>query len=103
MQPYTVEFAQRELTPQKGEIKIGKSSYRADISGSTGYVREREAGSSKKYRIEHVLGGKNVFRGKSGSTRRRAAFAISPGDRRGCPSTGKTRHTPSTPPATAAM
>lgn len=61
MQPYTVEFAQRELTPQKGEIKIGKSSYRADISGSTGYVREREAGSSKKYRIEHVLGGKNVY------------------------------------------
>ncbi len=61
MQPYTAEFARKELTPQKGEIKIGKSSYRADISGSSGYVHERGAGKEKRYRIEHVLGGKNVY------------------------------------------
>lgn len=61
MQPYTAEFSRRELTPQKGEIQIGESSYRADISGSTGYVQERGAGKKKKYGIEHVLGGKNVY------------------------------------------
>ncbi len=60
MQPYTVEFARKELSPQSNEIQIGKSSYRADISGRDGFVRERGAGSAKKYRIEHVLGGKNV-------------------------------------------
>ena len=61
MQPYTAEFARKELTPQKGEIKIGKSSYRVEISGSTGTVRERGVGKEKRYRIEHVLGGKNVY------------------------------------------
>jgi tetratricopeptide (TPR) repeat protein len=60
MQPYTAEFARKELTPQGNEIRIGKSSYRADISGSAGFVRERGTGKEKKYRIEHVLGGKNV-------------------------------------------
>jgi tetratricopeptide (TPR) repeat protein len=61
MQPYTAEFARKELTPQSNEIQIGKSSYRADISGRDGFVREQGAGRAKKYRIEHVLGGKNVY------------------------------------------
>jgi tetratricopeptide (TPR) repeat protein len=61
MQPYTAEFARKELTPQANEIKIGESSYRADISGSSGLVLERGAVRDKKYRIEHVLGGKNVY------------------------------------------
>jgi tetratricopeptide (TPR) repeat protein len=61
MQPYTAEFARKELTPQGNEIRIGKAAYRAEMSGSTGFVRERGAGKEKKYRIEHVLGGKNVY------------------------------------------
>jgi hypothetical protein len=61
MQPYTAEFARKELTPQGNEITIGKASYRADISGATGFVRERGAGKEQKYRIEHLLGGKNVY------------------------------------------
>ena len=61
MQPYTAEFAKKSLTPQAAEVKIGKLSYRADISGSTGWVRERGPGGEKKYRIEQVLGGKNVY------------------------------------------
>jgi tetratricopeptide (TPR) repeat protein len=61
MQPYTSEFARKELTAQEDEIKIGSSSYRADISGPDGFVRERGAGGERKYRIEHVLGGKNVY------------------------------------------
>ncbi len=61
MQPYTAEFARKELSPQGKEIKIGKSSYRADMSGLTGFVRERGPGKDKKYRIEQVMGGKNVY------------------------------------------
>jgi tetratricopeptide (TPR) repeat protein len=61
MQPYTAEFAHKELTSQENEIKIGNSSYRADLSGRTGFVREQGSGNEKKYRIEHVLGGKNVY------------------------------------------
>src|SRR5208283_3334986 len=61
MQPYTAEFAKKSLTPQAAEVKIGKLSYRADISGSTGWVRERGIGGEKKYRIEQALGGKNVY------------------------------------------
>ncbi|SPF33790.1 Tfp pilus assembly protein PilF [Syntrophobacter sp. SbD1] len=61
MQPYTAGFAKKSLTPQAAEVKIGKFSYRADISGSTGWVRERGPGGEKKYRIEQALGGKNVY------------------------------------------
>jgi tetratricopeptide (TPR) repeat protein len=61
MQPYTAGFAKKSLTPQAAEVKIGKLSYRADISGSTGWVREQGPGGEKKYRIEQALGGKNVY------------------------------------------
>jgi tetratricopeptide (TPR) repeat protein len=61
MQPYTAGFAKKSLTPQAAEVKIGKFSYRADVSGSTGFVRERGPGGEKKYRIEQALGGKNVY------------------------------------------
>ncbi|MGA2400748.1 MAG: hypothetical protein ABSG91_03460 [Syntrophobacteraceae bacterium] len=61
MQPYTAEFAKTNLTTQTKEVKIGKFSYLADISGETGRVREDGPLSQKKYRIEHVLGGKNVY------------------------------------------
>jgi tetratricopeptide (TPR) repeat protein len=61
MQPYTQAFARKELTPQKNVIKIGGASYRTDISGSIGFLLESEAGGERKYRIEHVMGGKNVY------------------------------------------
>ena len=63
MQPYTSDFARTKLTPHTGEIAIDGFAYRAEISGSTGYVVEKGKGpsDSKKYKIEHVLGGKNVY------------------------------------------
>lgn len=61
MRPYTSEFAKTDLTNQTGEIKIGKSSYRADIAGETGWILEDGPEGRKQYRIEHVLGGKNVY------------------------------------------
>ncbi len=61
MQPYTSDFAKKNLTPQAEEVKIGKSSYRADIAGETGWILEKAPKGQKKYRIEHALGGKNVY------------------------------------------
>jgi tetratricopeptide (TPR) repeat protein len=59
MQPYTLGFAAIQLTEHQGEIVIGKEIYRADI------VEGVVIGTGKKgkqtYKIEHVLGGKNVF------------------------------------------
>ena len=59
MQPYTPEFAKARLTPQKDAVTINKLKYRADID--KGVVIEAGAKGTKSYRIEHVLGGKNVF------------------------------------------
>jgi tetratricopeptide (TPR) repeat protein len=61
MQPYTTELAQTKLTPQEKEIVIGKYKYRADISGKAGYIVETDSKGEKKYKIEHVMGGKNVY------------------------------------------
>jgi tetratricopeptide (TPR) repeat protein len=58
MQPYTPEFAKARLTPQRDAIEIYKLRYRADID--KGVVTEAGAQGTKEYRIEHVLGGKNV-------------------------------------------
>ena len=59
MQPYSSEFARRNLTQQATEVKIGKMSYKADIT--QGLVIERGPKGQKKYPIEHALGGKNVY------------------------------------------
>lgn len=59
MQPYTAVFAMEKLTPHQGDILIGKDKYRADIN--EGVVIETGPKGKKKYPIEHVLGGKNVY------------------------------------------
>ena len=59
MQPYSAVFAKEKLTPHQGEIVIGKEKYRADIN--EGAVIETSQKGTKKFKIEHVLGGKNVY------------------------------------------
>ncbi len=59
MQPYSARFAREKLTPQQGDIAIGKVKYRADID--EGIVIERGPQGIKRYPIAHVLGGKNIF------------------------------------------
>ena len=61
MQPYTAAFAAKNLSPKTNQVKIGKYAYRADIAGPTGRVIEQGPAGIKKYVIEYVLGGKNVF------------------------------------------
>jgi len=60
MQPYTAEFARLRLTPQKNDIIIGGVRYCASLEGG-GWVREQGHEGEKKYSIEHVMGGKNVY------------------------------------------
>jgi hypothetical protein len=61
MQPYTAELAQKHLTSQAKPISIGKVSYQAEIEGKAGYVREKGPDGERKYEIQQVMGGKNVF------------------------------------------
>jgi tetratricopeptide (TPR) repeat protein len=61
MQPYTAAFSKAKLTPQANEIAIGKYRYRAEISGSEGWVIEKGPDGEKKYAIEQVVGGKYVY------------------------------------------
>ena len=59
MQPFTLGFAAIQLTEHQREIVIGKERYRADIV--EGVVIGTDGKETKKYKIEHVLGGKNVY------------------------------------------
>ena len=61
MQPYTEEFARRELTPPGGAIPVGRFRYRADISGARGWLIAQGPDGEKRYPFDHVLGGKNVY------------------------------------------
>jgi tetratricopeptide (TPR) repeat protein len=61
MQPYTHEFAQRSLIPQDQAIAIGGNLYKAHVGVGEGWVSEKGPNGDKKYRIEHVMGGKNVY------------------------------------------
>jgi Flp pilus assembly protein TadD len=59
MQPFTVEFARKELQPQKADILIDQYRYKTEIS--KGYIREKGPQGEKEYKIEHAMGGKNIY------------------------------------------
>jgi len=59
MQPYNAEFAKTQLTPQPSAVVIGKQKYGADLT--KGIVTETGPKGTMQYKIEHVLGGKNVY------------------------------------------
>lgn len=61
MQPYTSEFARKELAPQEEPLAIGSHRYQALIGSGKGYVLEKGPKGRKTYKIAHVLGGKNVY------------------------------------------
>jgi len=61
MQPYTLKFAQENLQLQQEGIKIGEADYLAKTGPDEGWVRESGPSGKKKFPIEHVMGGKNVY------------------------------------------
>ncbi len=61
MQPFTPELAREKLTPQKEDIVIEKFNYRAEFNDEGGWVLEKGFEGEKKYKMLHVMGGKNVY------------------------------------------
>ncbi|MFC1760836.1 tetratricopeptide repeat protein [Planctomycetota bacterium] len=61
MQPFTDTFAQAELTEHQGQIQVGSYHYQAFVGPGQGFVKETGPAGNKQYKIEHVLGGKNVY------------------------------------------
>lgn len=63
LQPYTQDWAARALTPQTEPVRVGPAEVRAVVDGNdpdAGLVLETGPQGRKAYRIEHVMGGKNV-------------------------------------------
>ncbi len=61
MQPFTDALAQKNLTPQTGEIAIGEYTYTVDLTPGAACVRERGPQGEKALPIAHAMGGKNVY------------------------------------------
>jgi Tfp pilus assembly protein PilF len=61
MQPYSATLAKEKLTPQAKDIVIGKYRYRMNVSPEGGFMTEKGPKGTRTYKIEHVMGGKNVF------------------------------------------
>jgi len=61
MQPFTADLAAGQLKPLPEPIAVRDRRYRVDLDGGKGSVVESGPEGEKKYAMEHVLGGKNVF------------------------------------------
>lgn len=61
MQPFTIELAKSRLSVPATAIVIGPTTYQFEIGDEAGWVRERSSDGERRYRIAHVMGGKNVF------------------------------------------
>jgi tetratricopeptide (TPR) repeat protein len=61
MQPYTMEFAKKQLTLQTTGININNHSYCYKVKDDSGWIREIRPEGERNHRITYALGGKNVF------------------------------------------
>jgi tetratricopeptide (TPR) repeat protein len=59
MQPYTAELARTRLTAHASPLSVGPYRYQADPARQI--VTEQGPDGEKTYRIEHTMGGKNIF------------------------------------------
>ena len=61
MQPYSADLAHRAELADSPEIRIGGSTYKAELAGKGGWIVEGGAVGERRYPIEQTLGGKNVY------------------------------------------
>jgi tetratricopeptide (TPR) repeat protein len=62
MQPFTAQFAEKEIQPQKEDLVIRSVRYRAEKSdGGRWFVVERGPKGEQRYPMMEVMGGKNVY------------------------------------------
>ena len=69
MQPYTAEFARANLTPQEGEVAIGKRKYRAEVGERRrlGQRKRTRLRAQLSYRARHGRGECRLFSHAHGS------------------------------------
>ncbi len=62
MQVYSPEFARAAQLVDSPAVRIGDTSYKAEITGKGGWIVEHRTGTGEhRYPIEQALGGKNVY------------------------------------------
>jgi hypothetical protein len=61
MQPFTPEFGYRQLTWSSGSIRSGNSTYVPAFGDNRGWVEEHSPAETRRYAIEHAMGGKNIY------------------------------------------
>ncbi|MFA5190983.1 MAG: tetratricopeptide repeat protein [Verrucomicrobiia bacterium] len=61
MQPFTPQFGEKEVQPQRDDIVIRGIRYRAENTGGKWFVVERGPRGERKYPMMEVMGGKNVY------------------------------------------
>jgi tetratricopeptide (TPR) repeat protein len=62
MQPYTSGFAEKSRTVEPRQVvKIGQRAYHVELEKTAGWMIESGPGGERKYRLAHVMGGKNVY------------------------------------------
>ena len=61
MQPFTPKFARECLTPQPRALDIGKHRYKVHLAAEGSWVSQTGPGGPQRYKIEQVMGGKNVY------------------------------------------
>lgn len=61
MQPYSEKFALKNLSQQTHDITIEGYQYFAETTGENAWVVEKGVDGVRKYHIDHVMGGKNVY------------------------------------------
>ena len=61
MQPFTGDFAMKQLKPLPEPIPIREHRYRVELGEAKNAVVENGPDGERKYALVHALGGKNVF------------------------------------------
>jgi Flp pilus assembly protein TadD len=61
MQRFTEELARDEFDTPSGDVTIGDYRFRVVFDRDGGWIRESGPEGEERYRIEHALGGKNVY------------------------------------------
>lgn len=61
MQPFTTDFAHRELSFAEPRVKTAKAVYTAALDPRGGSIVEEKSGTKHAYAIQQVLGGKYIY------------------------------------------
>jgi len=61
MQPFTADLARTKLPLDGQDVTVGQHTYRPEMAGDAGHVRQTGPEGERILPIAHVMGGKNVY------------------------------------------